>query len=116
MRYFPLFVDLSGRLVVVVGGGVVAERKIELLRAAGAQLRVVAPTLTPRLAAHAASGAIDYVASAFNPAQLTGARLTIAATDDPVLNRTVARAADARDILVNVVDDQAPSSCIVAGI
>ena len=53
MRHFPLFLDLVGRLVVVIGGGVVAERKVEVVLGCGAVVRLVAPVVTPALRAHA---------------------------------------------------------------
>jgi uroporphyrin-III C-methyltransferase / precorrin-2 dehydrogenase / sirohydrochlorin ferrochelatase len=116
VRYFPLFVDLDGRRVVVVGGGPVAERKLELLATSGAQLMVVAPTLTPRLAAARDAGRLAHLPRAFVPGDLDGARLVIAATAEPAVNRAVAAAAEARAILVNVVDDLELSGALLPAI
>jgi len=116
VRYFPLFLDLKGRRVVVVGGGAVAARKVELLAGTGATLVIVAPAVTPALAARIEAGEARHAARAFEPADLEGARLAIAATDSPFTNRAVAIAAEARGILVNVVDDAALSSGIVPAI
>ncbi len=116
MRYFPLFVDLKDRLVVLIGGGPVAERKLELVAASGARLRVVAPVLTARLAAARDAGRLEHVARAFEAADLDGARLAIAATDDPAVNRAVAAAAESRAVLVNVVDDLELSGAILPAI
>lgn len=116
MRWFPLFLDLRDRLVVVIGGGSVAERKIDLALQSGAQLRVVAPALTSGLAARVAGGEIAHVPRDFAPSDLDGARLVIAATDAPLVNRAVAVAAEARHILVNVVDDAELSSGIMPAI
>src|SRR5512147_69181 len=105
MRYFPLFLDLRGRTVVVVGGGTIAERKLDLVREAGPRLVVVAPTVTPRLARLAADGALEHRPRTFEARDLDGARFVIAATDDREVNRAVAAAADARGLPANVVDD-----------
>jgi uroporphyrin-III C-methyltransferase/precorrin-2 dehydrogenase/sirohydrochlorin ferrochelatase len=116
MRYFPLFLDLRGRTVVVVGGGTIAERKLDLVREAGPRLVVVAPDVTPRLAALAREGALEHRARTFEPADLDGARFVIAATDDRDVNRAVADAADARGLPANVVDDLELSTGILPAI
>ncbi len=102
---FPLFADLRGRPVLVVGGGAVAERKTDALLRAGARPRVVAPDLTPALQGWRDDGRIDWTAGVFQPGQLDGVWLVIAATADGAVNRAVAAAAEARQLLANVVDD-----------
>lgn len=116
MRWFPLFLDLRDRTVVVVGGGTIAERKLDLVRESGPRLVVVAPTVTPRLARLAAEGAIEHRARAFDDADLDGARFVIAATDDAAVNARVAAAADARGLPANVVDDLELSTAILPAI
>jgi len=105
MDYLPVFLDLRERTVVVAGGGEVALRKVELLRAAGARVRVIAPTLTGGLASLQLAGHIEHRAAEFAPANLDGAALVIAATDNPQINAAVHAAATARGLFVNVVDD-----------
>jgi uroporphyrin-III C-methyltransferase/precorrin-2 dehydrogenase/sirohydrochlorin ferrochelatase len=102
---FPIFADLRDRRVLVVGGGAVAARKVAALMEAGAQVRVVAPELNARLAEWVETGCVVHVAAVFEPQQLDGSWLAIAATDDDVVNRAVAEAGEARRIWVNVVDD-----------
>ena len=109
-RLFPLFVDLRGRAVVVVGGGAIAARKIERLLAAGARVRVVAPDLHRDVRALVDARRVAHRAEGFRAALLDDAWLAIAATDDDVVNRAVAHAAGERRILVNVVDDAQLSS------
>lgn len=109
-RLFPLFVDLRGRAVVVVGGGAIAARKIERLLAASARVRVVAPDLHPGVSALVDAKRVAHRVERFRPALLDGAWLAIAATDDDVVNHAVAHAASERRILVNVVDDAQLSS------
>lgn len=107
---FPIFADLQGRDVLLVGGGEVAKRKALALLEAGARLRLVAPVLHPELAALAASGAIEHLAGEFEACWLDGAWLAIAATNDTSVNRAVAEAGAAKRIWVNIVDDAAQSS------
>lgn len=108
---FPLFADLRGRPVLVVGGGAVAERKVQALRHAGAKVRVGAPDLTPALRQAARDDAIEWWAGEFEPGWLQPRTwLVIAATDDLAVNQAVAAAAEAQGIFANVVDDAALSS------
>jgi uroporphyrin-III C-methyltransferase / precorrin-2 dehydrogenase / sirohydrochlorin ferrochelatase len=118
VRYFPLFADLRGRRVLVVGGGEVAERKVRLLLEAGVRVAIVARELTPWLTQRcaAADGEVTHRAGQFADAQLDDVVLVVAATDDRGLNARVAAAAEARNRLANVVDDAELSSFIVPAI
>jgi uroporphyrin-III C-methyltransferase/precorrin-2 dehydrogenase/sirohydrochlorin ferrochelatase len=107
---YPLFANLRGRRVLVVGGGAVALRKVEALLATGACVRLVAPRLAEELADLARTGAIEHRAEHFAPGLLDDVWLAIAATDDPAINAAVAAAGEARRIFVNVVDDAELSS------
>ena len=102
---FPLFADLRGRRVLVVGGGAVARRKVEALLDAGADVVVGAPVLEPTLVEWTANARIEHLGGAFAADWLDDAWLVIAATDDAVTNHAVVEAADARRILSNAVDD-----------
>ncbi|EPR9065387.1 precorrin-2 dehydrogenase/sirohydrochlorin ferrochelatase family protein, partial [Cronobacter dublinensis] len=116
MEYLPLFAQLKQRPVLVVGGGEVALRKIALLRRAGACVCVVAKKLHPELAALEQEGALRWLAQTFEPSQLDAVFLVIAATNDEALNRRVFDEANARQRLVNVVDDQPLCSFIFPSI
>lgn len=116
MDYFPIFLRLANEPVLVVGGGAVAERKVDLLLRTSAQVRVIAPELVPGLAERAAAGEITHVAVEFQPEHLDGVRLAIAATDKHAINAWVARQAERRNIPVNVVDDRELSRFIVPAI
>lgn len=116
MEFLPLFVKLTQLEALVVGGGLVAARKTQLLRAAGANVTLVAPNLCPELVALVAAKALTYISAAFVPTLISDQRLVIAATDDAATNEAVARAAREAGVLVNVVDDLALSTCIVPAI
>lgn len=102
---FPLFADLRGRTVLVVGGGAVARRKAGALLAAGARVVVGAPRLEPVLVRWVAEARITHRVGDFEPSWLDDAWLAIAATDDAGVNHAVADAGAARRVWVNVVDD-----------
>ena len=110
MKLYPIFADLARRAVLVVGGGAVAERKATALLAAGAQVTVGAPTVTPGLQRLVRQGRLAHRAGEFSPAWLDYAWLVIAATDDHALNARVAELAALRRVFVNVVDDAGLSS------
>jgi uroporphyrin-III C-methyltransferase/precorrin-2 dehydrogenase/sirohydrochlorin ferrochelatase len=116
LKYFPLFFDLNGQKVLVVGGGEVALRKVALLERAGASIALVAPDVVPELARRAAEGCLSVALREFVPEDLDGARLVIVATSHRALNRWIASLSEARAIPVNVVDDRAASRVIVPAI
>ncbi|HLT79123.1 MAG TPA: NAD(P)-dependent oxidoreductase [Ferrovibrio sp.] len=103
MQTFPSFLKLSGRPVLVVGGGENAARKIRLLLKAHAAVTLLAPEPNSELAGLAGQGRIAHRTGFFSPALLDGMCLVISAAGDP-LDTQVAEAARARGILVNVVD------------
>ncbi|NII75406.1 uroporphyrin-III C-methyltransferase/precorrin-2 dehydrogenase/sirohydrochlorin ferrochelatase [Dyella sp. SG562] len=105
MKLYPLFADLAGRRVLVVGGGAVAERKAAALLEAGAAVTVGALAATENLQAWAAAGRIELRLDGFEQAWLDGCWLVIAATGEPLLNRRIATLAEKRRLFVNVVDD-----------
>lgn len=116
MRYFPAFLDLAGRDVLVVGGGVVAWRKARLLREAGARVTAVAKRLAPEFSQGADDPGLAVIRRGFVAGDVTGKALAVAATDDREVNRRVAEAGAAAGVPVNVVDDPALSSFIVPAI
>jgi uroporphyrin-III C-methyltransferase/precorrin-2 dehydrogenase/sirohydrochlorin ferrochelatase len=116
MEYFPIFLRLTDEPVLVVGGGEVAARKIDLLVSSGARVTVVAPELIPALTEQAAAGIVTHVAAEFQPEHLNGMRLAIAATNKHSVNAWVAHQAESRNIPVNVVDDRELSRFIMPAI
>jgi len=116
MSYYPILVNLRGQKVVVVGGGKVAERKIETLLHCSAVVHVVSRDLTDTLSGYAEEGKITYLGNAFLDSQLDGAFMVIAATDDAELNRRVSLAAKRQNLLVNAVDQPEDCNFIVPSI
>jgi uroporphyrin-III C-methyltransferase/precorrin-2 dehydrogenase/sirohydrochlorin ferrochelatase len=114
--YLPIFADLKRRPVLVVGGGEVAARKVDLLQRAGAEIRIVAQSLSPELEQQRRQGQVLWLGTAFDPRQLDEVFLAIAATDDAALNALVFAEADKRRLLANVVDDQPLCSFIFPSI
>jgi uroporphyrin-III C-methyltransferase/precorrin-2 dehydrogenase/sirohydrochlorin ferrochelatase len=115
-RYFPLFLDVEGRDVLLVGGGEVAARKIRLLLESGARPKVIAQALGDTVAEFATQGRVVHAGMTYDTSQLAGCTLAIAATDDRALNRRVAADAEAAGIPCNVVDDPDASRFIVPSI
>ena len=105
MSLMPIFVKLDGRLVVVVGGGAIAEEKLSALIAAGARIRIVSPQVTSGIEQIIRQSKAEWHAKEFASSDLEGAFLVIAATSAPGVNEAVYREAEARGILCNAVDD-----------
>jgi uroporphyrin-III C-methyltransferase / precorrin-2 dehydrogenase / sirohydrochlorin ferrochelatase len=116
VNYFPVFFDLAGQKVLIVGGGEVALRKVSLLERTGALITVVAPRIVPELMQRAAAGKLKLAIREFAPADLDGARLVIVATSRRAVNRWIAKLSESRNIPVNVVDDREASRFIVPAI
>ncbi len=105
MGYYPVFLELAGRRVLVVGGGNVALQKVRGLVAAGAAITLVAPALHPELQALLADGAFHYEQRDYRDGDVDGFDLVMVATDDGAVNGSVAAAARAARIWVNSADD-----------
>jgi uroporphyrin-III C-methyltransferase/precorrin-2 dehydrogenase/sirohydrochlorin ferrochelatase len=116
MDYLPIFLQLQARPVLVVGGGRVAARKIELLRRTGAHITVVAPELLDELRELAKQGELQHIEAPFAAAHVTGAVAVVAATGLHEVNASVSAAAREQHIPVNVVDDPAASTFIFPAI
>ena len=117
---FPLFMDLTGKRVVVVGGGTIGLRRAGVLRDFGAEVTVIAP------AGQEKPKGVRYIRRPYGTGDLTGAFLAVAATDDRAVNRAVYEEAKRLGIPVNVCDCQSecdfffPAICraetLVAGV
>lgn len=116
MGYYPIFLELAGRPCIVIGGGAVAERKVEALLNVGAEVTVVSPALTERLERWAVEGRIRRVTREYRPGDLVGFRLAFVATDDGEVNAAVAGEARARGLWVNAADDPAHSEFILPSV
>ncbi len=105
MAVFPVFLKLEGRRVLVVGGGPVAAGKLRALVEAGAYITIVAPEIVSEISEIAARvRQITIVPRRFEPSDVEGVWYVVAAAP-PEVNRAVARAAEARNLFVNAVDD-----------
>jgi precorrin-2 dehydrogenase/sirohydrochlorin ferrochelatase len=103
-KYYPIFISLKDKKVLVVGGGRVSERKIQGLLNKEAVIYVVSPELTQGLKKLAAAGLITWYNRFFQPQDLQDAWLVIAATNDPATQRLISELAAANHIFCNVVN------------
>ena len=116
MGYYPLFLELAGRACLVVGGGTVAQRKVEGLLEGGAEVTVVSPRLCKGLKTLAQQGHICALTRRYRRGDLRGKTLVVAATNDPQVNGQVAADAQQQGILVNGVDRPELCSFIVPSV
>lgn len=103
---YPVVLDLRGRRALVVGGGPVAARKVAGLLAAGAVVTVVAPDAVAEIAE---DPDVRWHPRAYRRGEVASYRIAITATDDPAVNRQVARDGEAANVFVNSADD--PANC-----
>lgn len=109
MGFIPIFLKVDGKQCLVVGGGDVAQRKVETLMAAGAAVTVVSLDFTPALAEYGESGRISTIRRAYQEGDMAGHDLVYAATANPDLGRRLFEEAARLNILINVAD--APEYC-----
>ncbi|HTD96007.1 MAG TPA: bifunctional precorrin-2 dehydrogenase/sirohydrochlorin ferrochelatase [Edaphobacter sp.] len=105
MSLFPIFLKLAARPCIVIGAGHLAESKIESLLTASAQVTVIAPQASERVASLAAAGEIQWLQREYAEGDLAGSFLVVAATNLPAVNRAVFQEATASNVLCNAVDD-----------
>jgi len=110
-KYFPIFLDLKDKKILVVGAGPVAQQKIRSLLAAGAKVRVVAKDIPSERLKN-----VNYCIRAFRSSDLIYPDLVFCATDDESLNRRVGHLSRARGIWVNVADRPALCSFILPSV
>ena len=120
-RYFPLFIDLEGKKILVVGAGHIAERRILTLLSFGAKLTVIAPEATEKIKKLAEEGAIRWQEKCWDAEtenELEGSLLVLSATGDTSVNEAVCSACRKRNIPVNCADDPgiAEGGGVTAGI
>jgi precorrin-2 dehydrogenase/sirohydrochlorin ferrochelatase len=109
MSMYPVLLDIAGKICVVIGGGSVAERKVQGLLESGASVRLVSPVVTSELASLAGQGRVEWRKTKYTNDDLDGAVLVFAATDDREVQALISREAEVNGQLLNVADD--PGSC-----
>ncbi len=116
LTYYPLFLDLRDKNVVVVGGGRVAERKVKALLNCHARIRLISPRITPGLKKIVGLGKLKWRPRPFRGGDLRGAFLVFATTDDSEVNRLVAAQTKKRNTLVNAANLPEASSFLVPAV
>jgi len=114
--YYPIFLDLSNALCLVVGGGAVAQRKVRGLLKAGATVRLVSPEVTKTISGLAERGRIQVVRREYRSGDLSGATLVFAATDNGEVNRLIRDEAGNLGVPVNMADDPGLCSFVVPSV
>ena len=107
--YYPVYLNLTGKKCVVIGGGPIAEDKVAKLQDAKAEVILISPTVTPALQAWAQAGDFEWQQREYQHGDLDGAFLGIASTNNREVNQEIFQEAERLAILMNVVDD--PDQC-----
>jgi precorrin-2 dehydrogenase / sirohydrochlorin ferrochelatase len=114
--YYPLFLDISGKLCVVLGGGKVAERKVSTLLKFNARVKLISPMITKNLSKRAESGKIEFLQREYREGDLDGASLVFAATERKDVNLGIKREAEVKSIPINIVNDTTSCQFLVPSI
>jgi precorrin-2 dehydrogenase/sirohydrochlorin ferrochelatase len=109
---YPMFLNISGKRCVVIGGGQVARRKVRTLLEHGASVEVISPDLCPELNKLVETGEVKVRRRRYQAGDLPGAFLVITASDDSEINRQVVKEAKGKSVLVNATDDPENSDFI----
>lgn len=116
MSLYPLMLEGSALTAVIIGGGTVAARKASSLIAAGARIRVVAPSIAPELELLRGDSTVELVTALYSKDQIGDAQLVIAATNDDAVNARVAADAKALGRFVNVVSAPSAGNCVTPAV
>jgi siroheme synthase-like protein len=116
MALYPIVLELARRACLVVGGGVVAERKVEGLLAADADVTVVSPVITELLSTHVSTGRIRHLARPYRPGDLCGMALVFTALDDPGATQAIAVEAREHGVWLNAADEPAHCDFMLPGL
>lgn len=116
MGYYPIFVEMTMRRCVVIGGGAVAERKVDGLLQVGAAVTVISPSLTRGLESAAREGKIRHEERSYRTGDLAGYQLAFVATDDAGVSEAVSREGRGRGVWVNAADDLAHCDFILPSV
>ncbi len=106
---FPIFINLRGKKCLIIGGGEVAERKIEDLLQYEAAITIVSPQVTDKIRTWVESGIITYLSREFEEDDINGIFMVFAATNNSLVNQEIAALCRKKDVLLNAVDD--PLNC-----
>ena len=109
MSYFPIYLEMSGRRCLVIGGGAVAERKIAGLIAVGAALTVISPDITETIARWSKEKSVDFIARRYQAGDLADCEIAFVATDEPELSELIFNEGRKLGVWVNAADD--PAHC-----
>lgn len=104
-EYYPVYLNLTGKLCVIIGGGYVAEGKIPSLTQSGARIKLVSPTATPNIREADAKGELEWQQREYLAGDLEGAFIAIAATNEPLVNQQIFQEAELSGVMLNAVDD-----------
>ena len=115
-EFYPIFLNMTGRRCVVIGGGRVAGRKVEALINVGAEVTVISPRLTRSLRSWVGEGKLVHLRREFRPGDLKGFEIAFVATNNVEVNSTIAREGKNRRVWVNAADDPAHCDFILPSI
>lgn len=116
MKYYPVCLDIRGRLCLVVGGGSVGTRKVGTLLDCQARVKLVAPQVTKNLETYASQGLIEHKKRMYKPTDLDGVFLVIGASNNEVLNRQISKDAERLGKICNIADRPKVSNFILPSI
>ncbi len=109
-KYFPVFIDSTGRKVIVIGGGMIAERRILTLTSFDFEITVVSEDLTDTLKRLVDAGVIEWIRDKYDSRYLEGAEIALACTNNRAVNKEIGQACRERNIAVSVCDARKEST------
>lgn len=114
--YFPMFIDLSDKNIVVVGGGNIATRRVKTLLSFTRNIRVIAPKVTMEMMELGKAGYVELITRPVKRTDFAMAYMVIAATNDWKLNDEIYRVCKEEGIYVNIADDKSKCDFYFPGI